>query len=153
MIDQSTQIAVANEIAQGTPQNAIAAQLGISQPSVSRINNKHKDLILTLQARYIDEGLPLIVARSLKEITKAHTLTEDQLFDKDNQQALARIDKKEEALLKATGIVPSNAPSIHVQQIFNDNRKTILNPNVANLLHGQLNDIIDGEIIEDEDNE
>jgi Na+-transporting NADH:ubiquinone oxidoreductase subunit NqrC len=68
-----------------------------------------------------------------------------------NQQALARIDKKEDAILKATGINASHTTSIHVQNIFNDNSKTLISSQVTDLLGNQLDSIIDAEYDEIEE--
>jgi hypothetical protein len=138
------------ELAKGTPQRAIAAQTGISQPVISRINTKHKELIQAETAKLVEQTLSKITGRAIKEIKHVAALDAPALMDKDNQQALARIDKKEEMILKSVGIAPSHAPSIHVQQIFNDNRKTILSPVVSEMFHGRMGEIIDGEIVEDE---
>jgi hypothetical protein len=139
---QAEAITVA-ELAKGTPQRAIAAQTGMSQPTVCRINTKHKELIQSQQARLVEATLAKIADRTIKEIEHAASLETSQLMDAANQQALARIDKKEDAILKATGINASHAPSIHIQQIFNDNSKTLISPQVADLLGGQLDNIID----------
>ena len=117
--------------------------------TVNRITNKHKELIQAQSARIIENTLARIADRTIKEIDLAATLADNQLLNPVNQSALARIDKKEETILKSVGIAPSHAPSIHVQNIFNDNRKTILSPGVASLLHGKLDEIIDGEVIEE----
>jgi hypothetical protein len=139
---QTEAITVA-ELAKGTPQRAIAAQTGISQPTVCRINTKHKELIQSQQARLVEATLTKITDRTIKEIEHANSLNTDDLMSAANQQALARIDKKEDAILKATGINASHAPSIHIQQIFNDNSKTLISPQVSDLLGGQLDSIID----------
>lgn len=139
---QTEAITVA-ELAKGTPQRAIAAQTGMSQPTVCRINAKHKELIQQQQARLVDATLSKIADRTIKEIEHANTLSTDDLMLATNQQALSRIDKKEDAILKATGINASHAPSIHIQQIFNDNSKTLISPQVSDLLGGQLDSIID----------
>lgn len=141
------------ELAKGTPQRAIAAQTGMSQPTVCRINNKHKELIQAQQARLVEATLSKIADRTIKEIELAASLSTDDLMDATKQQALSRIDKKEDAILKATGINASHAPSIHIQQIFNDHSKTLINPIVSELLGSQLDNIIDidyEEIPEDE---
>ena len=139
---QTEAITVA-ELAKGTPQRAIAAQTGRSQPTVCRINAKHKELIQQQQARLVDATLSKIADRTIKEIEHANTLSTDDLMLATNQQALSRIDKKEDAIQKATGINASHAPSIHIQQIFNDNSKTLISPQVSDLLGGQLDSIID----------
>jgi hypothetical protein len=141
---QTEAITVA-ELAKGTPQRAIAAQTGMSQPTVCRINNKHKELIQTEQAKLIEKTLTKIADRTIREIEHVNTLSNDDLMSATNQQALARIDKKEDAILKATGINASHAPSIHIQQIFNDNSTTLISPEVTDLLGDKLNSIIEAD--------
>lgn len=141
---QTEQIAVA-ELSQGKSQTAIAKALGTSQPTISRIGSRHKELIEQQQARFVDKCLEKIADRTIKEIEHVAKLSTDDLMLATNQQALTRIDKKEDAILKATGINASHAPSIHIQQIFNDNSTTLISPQVSDLLGDKLNSIIDAE--------
>lgn len=135
--------------AQGETQQAIEAITGISQPTISRLTSKHKDIIAATSAKYVEDTLPTILERTTKEIKYANTI---DVAAKDNQAFLTRVDKKEETILKGVGIAPSHAPSIHIQQIFNDNSKTVLSPIVADMLQGKLSEltqpVIDAEIVD-----
>jgi hypothetical protein len=133
--------------AQGKSSRAIASDpsITVSHSTANRITNKHKELIQREQARLIENTLSTIADRTIKEISLASKLNEDDLLDPTKQQALSRIDKKEDNILKATGINASHAPSIHIQQIFNDNSKTLISNQVQDLLGGQLDNIIDIE--------
>lgn len=133
--------------AQGKSSRAIADTPGvnISHSTANRITNKHKELIQQEQAKLIDATLSSITDQTIREINLAKRLDDDQLLDPSKQQALSRIDKKAEMILKSTGIAPSHAPSIHIQQIFQDNRKTLISSQVAELLDGQLDTIIDAD--------
>ena len=132
------------ERAKNTPIRAVAKQVGISTTTVQKIGNKHKEIIATQQARLVEATLPVIIDRAVKEINHANSM---DVADKDAQTFLARVDKKEETILKSVGIAPSNTQSMHVTQIYNDNRKETLNPNVASMLHGKLDEMTE-EIVD-----
>lgn len=149
---QAETITVA-ELAKGTPQRAIAAQNGMSQSNVSRINHKHRELIQYEQAKLIDATLSTITDQTIREINITKGLTDTELLEPTKQQALSRIDKKAEMILKSTGIAPSHAPSMHIVNIFNDNSKTLISAQVTDLLGDQLDGIIDVDCEEIEDNE
>jgi hypothetical protein len=136
---------VVAELAKGTPQLEIAASLNIGQSTVSNIKTRQKELIQKESALIIESTLQPIRERLIKEIKHVNTLDTTSLMDKENQPALARIDKREDMILKAAGIAPSHAPSIHIQNIFNDNRKTVVSPVVADLLGNQLNQVQDAD--------
>jgi len=122
----------------GLPQREIACQTGLSQPTVSRLSQKHKDIIATQQARLIEQTLETIADRTIKEISTANTIN---CADKEHQEFLKRVDAKELTLLKSVGIAPSYAPSIHVQQIYNDHSRTLISPIVQGLLSGKLDEM------------
>lgn len=133
--------------AQGKSVRKAAKELSISPTTIQRVSSKHKDIIDTQQARLVEATLPVIIDRTIKEINHANTINP---ADKDSQAYLTRVDKKEENILKGVGIAPSHAPSIHIQNIYNDNSKTILSPMVADLLSGKLDNMtIDAEIVEE----
>lgn len=137
----------------GKPQNEVANTLNVNQSTISRLNSKHKDLILAKTAQIFDEALEPTTNRLIKEMKIADKFTDDELKKPENQFFLTRADKRADIILKAAGIAPSNQ-SIHIQQIFNDNSKTLISAQVADLLGDQLDGIIDAEYEEiGEDNE
>jgi hypothetical protein len=141
--------------AQGKSSRTIAnaPEVSVSHSTVNRITQRHKELIQKEQAKLIDATLSTITDQTIREINLAKTLTDEDLLEPTKQQALSRIDKKAEMILKSTGIAPSHAPSIHIQQIFNDNSKTLISPQVSDLLGGQLDSIIDVDYEEVPDDE
>jgi len=124
----------------GQTQRSISAATGLSQPTVSRLSQKHKDIIATQQARLIEQTLTTIADRTIREVQTANAM---DCSDKDNQEFLKRVDAKELTLLKSVGIAPSHAPSIHIQQIYNDHSKTLLSPVIADMLSGKLVELTD----------
>jgi len=124
--------------AAGQSQQAIAAQTGIPQQTVSRLSQKHKDIIAEQQARLVEQTLSTIVKRTIREVQTANSI---DCQDKDSQEFLKRVDAKELILLKSVGIAPSHAPSIHIQQIYNDHSKTLLSPIISDMLAGKLDNL------------
>lgn len=142
--------------AQGKSSRAIASTPGIniSHSTANRITQRHKELIQQEQAKLIDATLSTITDQTIREINLAKNLTDADLLEPTKQQALSRIDKKAEMILKSTGIAPSHAPSMHIVNIFNDNSKTLISAEVTDLLGDQLDGIIDADYEEiGEDNE
>ncbi len=129
---------------EGEPQNKIAQALSVNQSTISRLNSKHKDLILAKTAQIFDEALEPTTNRLIREMKVADNLKDDELKAPENQVFLARTDKRADTILKAAGIAPSNQ-SLHIQNIFNDNSKTLISPQVTDLLGNQLDGIIDAE--------
>ena len=137
--------------AQNLPQRQIGAEVGTSQTSVHRITSKHKELIQSENAKLIENTLSTITNRITKEINLANSLEDKELLDPTKQQALSRSDKREEIILKSVGMAPTNSPSFHYQQIFNDNRKQTISPVVSELIQGKIQELtepIDAEVIE-----
>ncbi|MCK5600994.1 hypothetical protein KAR91_03935 [Candidatus Pacearchaeota archaeon] len=135
----------------------VAEATGTSNATVSRLGKKHRDLILEAQTNLLEQAIKPITERMIDEVsiaihlkdhlkdpnkTKNKTALEDK---KDMLTYIAMVNKREEGLLKAVGILPTNAPSIHVQQIFNDNRKTVMSPQVADLLRGRMDEITEAD--------
>jgi len=140
---------IASLLSTGTMTHAdIAGAIGVDRQSVTRVNKKHREIIEQAHAALIERALPVSVERTLEEIETAaalqKTLTGKGLnstilkTNSDISDYLRRVDKKEEMLMKSVGIAPSHAPSIHVQNIYNDNRGTILSPVVGQLLQGRM---------------
>lgn len=143
-----------------------AAETGMSQSKVSRLNKKHKVLINSEQAKLVEQTLSTITSRTIQEITTASHLTnvltqpggkdsptinKTMLTDmEDINKFLARVDKKEEQILKSVGLLPSHAPSVLIQNILNDNRSMTISPVIKELISGRLKEIV-GDDGSDED--
>lgn len=153
-------------IAAGNSQRHVSATTGIPQQTISRLNKKHKDLINHEQAKLVEQTLSTITSRTIQEITTAKHLTDvitqpggrDEptinttvLTDmEDISKFLARVDKKEEQILKSVGLLPSHAPSVLIQNILNDNRSMSISPVIKELISGRLKEIV-GDDGSDED--
>lgn len=49
-----------------------------------------------------------------------------------------------QGILKGAGILPSNAPALHIQNIYNDHRKQIIDPQVLKAIGGSIAQQIEG---------
>jgi hypothetical protein len=140
---------------QGHSLNSASIATGISRHRVTVLNKKHRDLIQTAHANLIEQGLAKAISRTVSEIDMAGHLQKVLKGEAENNttlesvhdinEYLKRVDKKEEMLLKSVGISPSISPSIHVQNIFNDNRTTTLSPVVSALISGRLDELMADE--------
>ena len=170
-ITQVTTSAICADLAQKLPHKQIAKTYDVHPNTVQNIKNNHRQLIEQASADIISNCLQSIVNQTTIETQNALILTKDllfilkqptttilnqdseliELFPKDRVNAinsfLARIDKKQELMLKAVGLYPSHAPSMIVNQtILNDNRAT-----VSNVIMSFLSQCDDTAEAEDED--
>jgi hypothetical protein len=135
--------------ATGKSARQTAIDTNIPRTTVRRLCAKHKDIIADEQAKIVEKCLSNIVDRTVKEIEFAKNMPVNT--DKETQLFLSRVDKKEDNILKGVGISPSHAPSIHIQNIYNDNRKEVISPIIADMLQGKISELtepIDAEFEE-----
>ena len=165
--------------AEGATYPEIKKQTGVPKRTIARLTSKHKIFIQKVQADLVEKTLIDIEHRTVTEIQAGKKLTDYLLLSEDEEGSLrqstnptrfddpkdmntflARLDKKEEGILKSVGILPSHAPSVHIQTILNDNRQTVLAPIVGALLKSkgaelEFNppdeDITDAEFTEEDD--
>ena len=116
-----------------------AIDTNIPRTTVTRLTNKHKDIIANEQAKIVEKCLSNIVDRTVQEIEYAKNMP--ITTDKDAQIFLSRVDKKEDNILKGVGISPSHAPSIHIQNIYNDHRKETISPVIQDMLQGKISEL------------
>ena len=134
--------------AKGMPIRKVASETNLSPTTVQKLTSKHKDIIAAQQARLVEVTLPTIIDRAIKEINHANSI---DIADRESQVFLARIDKKEDTILKSVGIAPSHTQSMHVNNIYNDHRKEVISPVIADMLQGKiasLTESIDAEFSE-----
>lgn len=153
-------------IAAGNSQRYVAASTGLSQPTICRLNKKHKDQINHEQAKLVEQALTTTTDGTIQELHTAKHLIDviAQPGGKDNptinKTALTDVDqilkflgmaaKTREMLLKSVGIAVSHAPSINIQTILNDNRQMTISPVIQELIGGRLKEIV-GDDGSDED--
>jgi hypothetical protein len=132
--DKKTEDAVVARLAQGMSERKVAQEVGTTRNIVHGVSVRHRAIIEKETARYVEEGLENIADRAIREIAMARNMSDDELRDSKNHQFLKRVDAKEEGILKAVGIAPSHGVNMFIQNVFNDNRKAVINPVVMGIL-------------------
>ena len=153
--------------ATGISQGAVGEQLGISRPMVNKIINRddNRERIEKETIKYL-EALPDVTDQIKRDISTANTLSQivagerpiedlPEFFQKmkgGSSEALKYLEqqyKKQNDLLKATGILPSHAPSVFVQNLIQNNTTNVISPNVLEALgkihNAEMEDFIDVE--------
>jgi predicted XRE-type DNA-binding protein len=149
-------------LAQGINQTETASMVGISREKVNRIAKANKHDIEQLALRLIQKTIPIIEENHINTMRLANGLLK---CDENSPQIAAAIvqsgldpkdiisisDKKEYRMMQVMGIVPSNTPSVILNQILGNVSVNLVDPGVRQLLGGQLDqleDITDAEIVE-----
>lgn len=156
--------------AQGISDTQISKDLGVSKETVAVYKNKHKEIINKTMTDLVEQVLPQLTGRYIDEteiateiVKKIHdVITSDSIdVDSKNKQIklllgsgtnsfLARMDKKDENLLKAVGILATPTVAPVTNHIYNDN-KTVITPLVLQTIH-KASELIEDNIIDIEEN-
>ncbi len=165
----------------GQAQKVIADKLQISESTVSRIANAEETRALVEQASVdlVHNGLRLAVKNSIDTMTQSNkaglhpdkamkpfiglegqTVTDSKgepvkVYDKDYHKGLIDMRKLsakvEENILKTTGLLPTHAMSIHVENLININESNTLAPTVRGVVEHYTDDlVIDAEYSDDD---
>lgn len=178
---------IAREIASGKQLDEIASEHSLTTTSVSRIAKKDRSReIIEQETKKLLGIVPDITEQLTQDIKLSHKLTR-YLADPSSEPSVATSAfgdteeilkfqnlayKKQQDVMKAVGIFPTNSTNIFIQQIYNDNRKQVLSAEVFQALGGifsqagnEAEDIEEAEILnaklnaieeddpEDEDND
>ena len=135
-------------LVEGRNQREIAKQVGLSQPTISRLANQDeiKDLVETSQLRLYSEGLEMVVDNALNIIRQAHKLLSDPDVTPERIHAAKTLldlaDKKEDRIGRGAGILPAGKRSEVLINIINQTN-SVISPDVIELLamKGQAVDI------------
>lgn len=148
--------------AQGKPQADIAKKVGLSQTGVSRVVRKEENRkLIEQETTKLLSSLPEIVSQfeDNVEISKKllDWISNPQYDDEetlicptlitDPKDAIAFLNgayKQKSDMLKALGVFPSNNLSQFIQNIYNDNRKQSLGPEIFKAFGNMFED--DGDI-------
>jgi predicted XRE-type DNA-binding protein len=149
-------------LAQGINQTETASLVGLSREKVNKIAKSNKHDIEQLALRLIQKTIPIIEENHINTMRLANGLLK---CDENSPQIAASIvqsgldpkdiisisDKKEYRMMQVMGIVPSNTPSVILNQILGNVSVNLVDPGVRQLLGGQLDqleDIQDAEVVE-----
>lgn len=143
-------IEVAMFLAQGKSCRKIAKETGVSKSTVNYLSKKPeiKQFVESMNHRLINDNVQTIVDRVALEQQVALELVKYQagISDEnrtrikgDNQDKfLFRVDRTSTEIMKSVGLYPSHTMNVQNTMIFNDNRKSVISPIVAELLQGKL---------------
>lgn len=126
-------VSIAKELLAGKNQRQIAEEHDISQAQVSRILSKDE------QKTLIDNA----VQHNIKELETALLRHDSLIASKDEGIALKGVDLR----YKVVGIATPH-PSVFIQNVHQDNRVINYEPHIQRIIDNQVQDAIDGEIIE-----
>ena len=134
-------------IAGTATQSSIARDLGVSRQNIKQRLDKGniQELIKTAQAELVNEALQKAVKNQVAKIDLSSKIIR-QVIDGQETHPLAKTmaelgDRAEVNLLAATGIGPSHATSVQINNILVDNRVQ-LSPVIQGLLADRLGSVI-----------
>lgn len=129
----------------------VSAITGLSQSAVSRLANRKKDAI-KIQTERLIEVLPDIIGDIIRDIKTSTTLSKllageieieemPLLLGSETTIMTKFMDlnyKMKTDVLKALGVLPTHAPSIFIQNLFQSEGGSIISSRVLNILNGQV---------------
>lgn len=152
-------------IAKGDSQEAIAKELGVSQSTVSRFKESHKELIQRETEKLL-KSLPDITEQLLRDVSLANKVSkalngEIEVTDLPSLLSDTKVltkfmelsYKKQSDILKAMGIYPTQTPSVFIQNIFQSGSQAVISPNIMTVLGEHLkktlidSDVVDAEVV------
>lgn len=134
--------------AEGASKVAIAAEVGCHPATVQRCRDDNRSRIERIRERVMMEGgedavdniLHAVKAYKAPRKIKVEIADEDGMVSeelRDNVEFDAQLRdhgfKASQLILQAAGALPTNAPSVFVQQVYNDNR-TVAPPEILEVL-------------------
>ena len=148
-------IKIAQAIGAGMSIAATAKIADCSPTTVSKVKKEKKELIEKYQTKYL-ESLPNAVKIQTQLIDDFETI--DSKDDPVRFNASVRASEK---LLQVAGIIPSQAPSIFLQNLYQDARSIVLSDQVSDIISrfipntieiattlSDIDHVIDDEIID-----
>ena len=141
-------------LAAGHTQVAIARDMGISQPAVSKLAKQVKQQIKNAQLRLINQGIDKAIESQLAKIQAGKEVLNNKAVTKEidgkevevipevipgvnNAVTLQLGDKVEARLMQMVGILPSHAPSVVLNQLFLGSQSNmVLDAGVQEALEG-----------------
>lgn len=145
-------------LATGASQADVARELGVNRSTVCRWTQKEEVRArIEAEAQRLLEALPDVVEQTKRDLATANHLSrfiageegatnQTRLTNPDHQlRFLEGAYRKQADLLRAAGVFASPAPSIVVQQVFNDNRTQVLSPTVVQVLGQHLSAVFADE--------
>jgi len=160
---QPKQAKAAAMLASGKTMEETGKALGYHKSTISRMASKPeiKALIDKANNELTTNALSNIIERVVMEQQAALDLTKTIVKGeankttiddfKDQNEFLKRSDKTGVEIMKSLSVLASHTQSLMIQNIYNDNRKTVLSPVLSNLLSDRLSsldDIEDAEVID-----
>jgi hypothetical protein len=156
---------VVEEVLKGRKKGEIAKEFGLKQVSTILKKDKSREII-ERETRKLLDIVPDITSQLKRDIGLSGKISKFLSNPEEGNSGLEAFTdnsemlefqklayKKQQDIMKAAGIFPSNSTNIFVQQIYNDNRNLVMSPEVFKVLGSLFNDkddCEDGEIIDAE---
>lgn len=147
---------LAREAASGKEPVVLAEEFGLSKSQVHSVLRKDRSReIIEEETKKLLSLVPEIteqvredlqISKSLQTFLKNPSLAPEVALSsfEDNKDILEFLKlsyKKQQDVMKAVGIFPSNSTNVFIQQIYNDNRKQVLSPEIFKALGGFFTDL------------
>lgn len=157
-------VKIAEQLAAGTSVKQVAEQFSLTPNRVSEIAKKDKSReIIERETKKLLDLVPGITSQLSSDLELSGRLSQF-LRDPASEPSIAtsgfsetkeilefqkQTYKKQQDVMKAVGIFPTNSTNIFIQQIYNDNRKQVLSPEVFQALSGLFGKLGEDDEIED----
>lgn len=171
-MDVKTEKLIIQHKAAGKSSREIEKITGVSKSTVNRLALKKKDIIKAQTERLI-EALPDIIGDIVRDVKTSTKLSEMFAGEREIEDMPLLLGaetailtkfmdlsyKMKSDVLKALGVLPSHAPSIFIQNLFQSGEGSVISQKILNLVGDKLRDNVvddgeeDGEIIEIEKEE
>lgn len=126
------------QLAVGTPQKEIAKQVGLDRSQISRFANR-KDI-----KPFIEQEQLKLVEVVPDAVENVKTLVKGMKDIPDGENKKRELSYKATSdVLKSVGLFTTPIHSQTLVNIYNDNRETIISPEVLDLLQARQGDVID----------
>ena len=132
----------------GQTGKSIADEIGVTQPTISKWKAKLADQLQAYQFQLLDKSGQATVNNITATIDRANKVltnkddngdyTTKSVDLSDYKDLLQLSHKKEVLVAQAMGILPTHAQSITINQIINNDNRTLMSPAMANLMQSQV---------------
>ena len=131
-------------IIDGVRQSAIAAQLGVSQQYISKVNNKDhiREVVERAQRKLIDESLETVIGNQVRKIQLASIILSENIEGEERKDQISTVkdkdlldlaDKAETRIMQSIGMGGAHTQAPVYLNIVNQTN-AVLTPEVLQLL-------------------
>ncbi len=133
----------------GEPSNTIAADFNVSGQRIRQIKKENQELI-EQKTQELLQSLPDVVETTKMDIEVAKKISVEAKNDistltPEKLQFKSQMSKVNADIYRAIGFYPSQSPALFIQNIYNDNRQSVISPKVLDV----IGKYIDAELADD----